>query len=149
MIHRIQAWLQRYLEEFNLWDILSITTFYRVVQRVDVEPDDLHAILYQLARTSSRGRACALPSPHDRFYNICVYSRVRVQAKLVEAHAAGGFSRSLSSPFHAPRAEPASSRTILWQLAAGFQPAATQARPWPQGACRFYNIYVHPGRRRC
>jgi len=32
---------------------------------------------------------------------------------------AGGETRPLSSPFHAPRAEPASSRAILWQLAAG------------------------------
>ncbi len=44
----------------------------------------------------------------------------RVQANLVEAHAAGGETRPLASPFHAPRAEPASSRAILWQLAAGF-----------------------------
>jgi len=48
-----------------------------------------------------------------------------VQANLVEAYAAGGETRLLSLPFHVPRAEPAaSSRAILWQLAAGFQPAA-------------------------
>jgi len=47
-----------------------------------------------------------------------------VQANLVEAYAAGGETRLLSLPFHVPRAEPASSRAILWQLTAGFQPAA-------------------------
>jgi len=64
----------------------------------------------------------------------------RVQANLVEAHAAGGETRLLSSPFHAPRAEPASSRAILWQLAAGFQPAAARhASDW-----HFDNLRVHP-----
>jgi len=55
----------------------------------------------------------------------------RVQANLVEeAHAAGGETRPLSSPFHAPRAEPASSRAILWQLAAGCpRRGGTRAQP--------------------
>jgi len=51
-----------------------------------------------------------------------------VQANLVAAHAAGGETRPLSSPLHAPRAEPASSRAILWQLAAGWKPVAAMLK---------------------